>query len=121
MLIRFELDDKRYAYDTDTYPLFEARLVKSLTGLNAGAYLQGLGQMDEEALAAMVYIAKRRDGEDPDWDALGQMDLIPLIQSIGDNHVEDETDRAVEHFEGQQAAADGDAAAPESTVEQPAA
>lgn len=99
MLIRFELDDQKYAYDTDTYPLFEARLVKALTGLNAGAYLRGLGEMDEEALAAMVYLAKRRANEDPDWDALGQMDLMPLIQSIGDNRIEDEAESAAAHFE----------------------
>lgn len=113
MLIRFDLDDTKYAYDTETLPLFEARLVKALTGLNAGAYLRGLGEMDEEALAAMVYLAKRRTGEEPDWDALGQMDLMPLIQSIGDNNIEDETERAVEHFEGQSApTADTPAEAP---------
>lgn len=100
MLIRFELDDQKYAYDTDTYPLFEARLVKALTGLNAGAYLRGLGEMDEEALAAMVYLAKRRAGEEPDWDLLGQMDLMPLIQSIGDNREADESAEASVDGEG---------------------
>jgi hypothetical protein len=99
VLIRFEIDDTKYEYDADTYPLFEARLIKSLTGLNAGAYLRGLGEMDEEAICGMVYLAKRRAGEDVEWDQLGQMDLMPLIQSIGDNAVEAEADRAVEHFE----------------------
>lgn len=100
MLVRFELDGTDYAYDTDTYPLFEARLVKALTGLNAGAYIQGIAAMDEEALAAMVYLAKRRAGEEVEWDDLGTLDLMVLIQSIGESRIEDETEAAVKHFEG---------------------
>ena len=94
-LMKFAHDGTEYAFES-SLSLAEAMLVKTCTGLTAGRFLQGLGEMDGAALAAMVLLAKMRAGEDTTWSDLASMDLIKLIESIGELNGDDEADDEAE-------------------------
>jgi hypothetical protein len=83
MIIKFAVDGTDYDYNSDELSVFEARLVKSLTGMSTAAFLQGLAAMDGDSLAGMIYLAKRRAGEDIAWDSLDELNLVPVIETIG--------------------------------------
>lgn len=93
MLVRFSIDDVKYTYDTDTLLVAEARYIKKQFGLTAGEFLQGIAQLDGDALASMVFVSKRRAGEHVVPGDLDSLDLMPLITSIGEAaNAEDEAD-----------------------------
>lgn len=100
MLVRFDFQEQRYDFEAEQLSVFEARLLKALTGMTAGAFLGGLAGMDGDSIAGMIYLAKRRAGEDIEWSSLDEVDLMPIIKSIGDLRIEDDVDEAVRHFEG---------------------
>src|SRR5690606_35727404 len=89
MELRFRHDDSVYTFD-NSLSLPEAMLVKECTGLTAGQFLTGIGQMDGAALAAMVLLAKMRAGEDTTWSDLQSMDIVKLIESVGELNGADE-------------------------------
>ena len=89
MIIKFAVDGQDYDYDSDELSVFEARLVKSLTGMSTAAFLQGLAAMDGDSLAGMIYLAKRRAGEDIAFDSLDELNLVPVIETIGKRMAED--------------------------------
>lgn len=89
MELRFRHDNTVYTFD-NSLSLPEAMLVKECTGLTAGQFLTGIGQMDGAALAAMVLLAKMRAGEDTTWSDLQSMDIVKLIESVGELNGPDE-------------------------------
>jgi hypothetical protein len=83
MIIKFAVDDTDYDFDSDCLTVFEARLIKSQTGQGAGHFMTGIRDMDGDALAGMIYLAKRRAGEGVTWASLDDLNLVPVIESIG--------------------------------------
>src|SRR5947199_5118912 len=63
MSLFFTIDGTEYEFDQNKLALSESIAVKKVTGLTVKTFQEGLGEMDPEALQAMVWLAKRRAGE----------------------------------------------------------
>lgn len=59
-----------YDYDAARLQVNEAILIHQLTGLNLQKWQAGLGDMDPYAVKALVWLIKRRAGEQVEWEAL---------------------------------------------------
>lgn len=61
--MRVVVGDKTYEHDPRKFMSSEARAVKHATGMNPDEFNKGLGQDDPFAVAALVWILRRRAGE----------------------------------------------------------
>jgi hypothetical protein len=81
-MLNFSLNGVDYAFDVEKFSLREAREVAELTGLTLPEYTSGLINMNNvEALAAMVYLARKRAGEECSYSDI-DFDVIDLAASI---------------------------------------
>ncbi|MGH8575347.1 MAG: hypothetical protein ACREXJ_00175 [Gammaproteobacteria bacterium] len=80
-MLRFTHDGQEYEFDPDKLPLAEAIMVKKHTGMGMAPYMQGLRDVDPEAIQAMVFLAKRRAGEKVKFEDI-DFDLIELAGSL---------------------------------------
>lgn len=55
---------KTYEYDPDSLLVSEFRQIKKVTGLSRKGWYEGLNDDDPDAVAALIYILRRRTGED---------------------------------------------------------
>lgn len=78
--MKFSLDGRSYEVAIDL-SIGEARAVKRHTGLSV-TQLLSLPMSDADVAAALVWVAKRRAGEEITWDDVDQLDLITLVASI---------------------------------------
>lgn len=89
--MHFTLGDREYAVTLDRLSIAEAREVKKFTGVTLHSLaLAGAGQVDGDVLAAVVYLAKRRAGEEVDWSEIDQVDVFDLANTIRITTDEDE-------------------------------
>lgn len=81
--LNFTLNDRDYRVTLDKLSIAEAREVKKFTGVTLNSLvLAGAGQVDGDVFAAIVYLAKRRAGEEIDWAEIDQIDVVDLAKSM---------------------------------------
>lgn len=79
----FSLNGRDYKVTLDRLSIAEAREVKRYTGVTLTTLmLASSGHVDGDVLAAIVYLAKRRAGEDIDWAEIDQIDVVELLGSM---------------------------------------
>lgn len=68
--MKLTIDGQHYEFDMDRLLFSEMAFVQKKTGLKLQEWQRGLNEMDAFALAGLVYIVRKRAGEQPDWDTL---------------------------------------------------
>lgn len=72
-----------YAVTLDKLSIAEAREVKKFTGVTLHSLVMAsAGQVDGDVLAAVVYLAKRRAGEEIDWSEIDRIDVVELAENM---------------------------------------
>lgn len=89
-MLNFVLDGIKYKYDDTTLTVKEARVIKKNTGFGLVTWAQALQIGDPDALVAMVWLAKTRNGEAVRWQDFDNFDLASL-DIVG---ADDEDDKA---------------------------
>lgn len=64
------VDGKTYEFEQEKLLYSEIAFIQKRTGLKLQDWQQGLAEMDAFALGGLVYILRKRAGEQPDWDTL---------------------------------------------------
>lgn len=80
-MLRFALDGVKYEYDEHKLLNIEAIALQKVTGLRVTEFAEALEQGDAGALTAVVWIAKRRAGEDVKFSEL-EFDLMEMMESM---------------------------------------
>ena len=81
--LKFTLCDRDYRVTLDRLSIAEAREVKKFTGVTlTSLMLAASGQVDGDVLAAVVFLAKRRAGEEVDWAEIDGIDVVALIGAM---------------------------------------
>lgn len=81
--LKFQLGDRDYRVTLDRLSIAEAREVKRYTGVTLNALVMvSAGQVDGDVLAAVVFLAKRRAGEEIDWSEIDQIDVVTLMSGM---------------------------------------
>jgi hypothetical protein len=76
--MKVTVDGQVYEFDQGTLLVSEAMDIQSKTvgtpghpnGLRLVAWQRGLNELDAFAVRALVYLLKKRAGENPDWDTI---------------------------------------------------
>lgn len=71
------IDGQAYEYDNARLLFSEAAFVQKKTGMKLPQWQRGLEEQDAFAVAGLVYILRKRAGEQPDWDTL-EFDMATL-------------------------------------------
>jgi hypothetical protein len=87
-MLKFVLDGTKYEYDDSTLSVKEARVIKKNTGFGLVTWAQALQIGDPDALVAMVWLAKTRNGEAVRWQDFDNFDLASLDLSSEDDEEE---------------------------------
>lgn len=80
--MKFKVNGEQYFLDINRFPLKDAMMIKKVTGLTLGSLMSGIQEGDGESLAALVFLAKRRNKEAVRWEDLQDLDLVPLMESF---------------------------------------
>lgn len=80
-MMRFELNGRRYSFDQDVLSVDEAIDVKRHAGLTIASFLTGMRIGDPDAVKSLVWLARRRAGEDIAYDGI-TFDVIGFLASI---------------------------------------
>lgn len=80
MLVHF--DDQDYEFDIEALDLTEARHIKRQTGLTVKGLMEGLGEMDPEALAALYWLMLKQNGKVTDMHKLN-FSVLKFGEAIG--------------------------------------
>lgn len=82
-MITFQVDGTDYQFDETRLLSVEAIAVKKYTELSVLEFFQGCMAGDGAALTALVFLAKKRAGEDVTWQGLlDSLDVMALILSL---------------------------------------
>lgn len=77
------IDGKRYDWEGERLLFSEAAFIQKKTGFKPQEWQKALGEFDSFAVAGLVYIIKKRAGEQPDWDTL-DFDINSLQYEVED-------------------------------------
>lgn len=80
--MKFAIDGTEYDFDLDSLTFDEAEAVEEFTGYDVVEFGEAVQTSKVKAMRAMVYLAKRRNGEDVEWADLGSVDVMELALSI---------------------------------------
>lgn len=80
--MKFTVDGKGYEFDLETLSLDEGEILEDYARIEVKDFMDALKATKVRAIRALVYIAKRRAGEDVRWADLGSLDLMGLAQSM---------------------------------------
>jgi hypothetical protein len=61
--MKLVVEGQAYEFDQGRLTVKEARLIKGATGFTVNAWQQALGELDADAVAALVWLLRRRNGE----------------------------------------------------------
>lgn len=73
--MRFRIGEDVYEWDDTTLTVAEARVIKKNTGMGLRSFTNGLNDVDPDAIAAMIFLARRRKGEAVRWQDMDDIDL----------------------------------------------
>ena len=63
MIVKLTVEGTEYEWDTDRLLVAEARELKTYTGFTPPRWLAALDEDDPDAIAGLIYMAKKRAGE----------------------------------------------------------
>ena len=78
MIIKLTVEDTEYEWDSDRLLVAEARELKQYTGFRPNRWLEAVDEGDPDAIAGLIYLAKKRAGEQlkfSDLDTLNYADI----------------------------------------------
>lgn len=85
-MIKLTVEGVVYEFDGDRLLLAEARELKTLTGLTPPKWSAGLDEGDPDAIAGLVYLAKKRSGETLRFSDLDSLDYADIdMELIGED------------------------------------
>lgn len=82
--MRFKVRDVEYELDDDRLTVAEGRLLKKYTNMGIVEIFDGLKRGDPDSMAAVVFLAKFRRGEQPKWRDLDDINIINDLEFISD-------------------------------------
>lgn len=86
-MIKLTVEGLEYYFDDDRMLVAEAREIKTLTGLSVRRLFSGVEEGDVDAIASLIYLAKKRAGETlrfSDLDGLNIADVdLEVVQPVG--------------------------------------
>ena len=85
--MKINVDGQVYDYDERRLLNSELAFIQKKTGLKFEQWQQGLTELDAFATRALVYVLKKRAGEEPDWDAL-DFNMLEIFDTDEDEDVE---------------------------------
>ena len=80
--MKFSIGEEHYDFELDNLTFDEGELVEEYTGYSVVDLGQAVMESRVKAMRAMVFLAKRRNGEDIEWADLGGIDIMELALSI---------------------------------------
>lgn len=90
--MKFTVDGTKYEFDLDSLTLDEGEILEDYAGMTLLQFGEAIQASKVRAIRAMVFIAKRRAGEQVEWADLGTLDLMKLAVSIiEDNDIDLDT------------------------------
>lgn len=83
-MIKLTVEGIDYEFDGDRLLLAEARELKTHTGLTPGKWGVGIDEGDPDAIAFLIYLAKKRSGESLRFSDLDNIDYADIqMEEIG--------------------------------------
>ena len=92
--MKITVDGTAYDFDSDQLSVREAFVIFDQTKMTITAWQQGLGEGNPYAMAALVFLLKRRAGEQVDWTTLDFN--LSAIEVEGDDAEADASDPSSE-------------------------
>jgi hypothetical protein len=80
--VKFRINGTLYDFELDALTFDEGELVDDYTGYSVVEFGEAVMASKVKAMRAMVFLAKRRAGEEIEWADLGGIDLMELALSI---------------------------------------
>lgn len=80
MIVHF--DDKDYQFDIEALDLSEARYIKRNAGLTVKALMDGLSEMDADAIAALYWLMLKQNGQATDIGKLN-FSVLKFAEALG--------------------------------------
>jgi hypothetical protein len=74
VIIKLKVEGTEYEWDSDRLLVAEARELKVLTGFTPPRWMAALDEQDPDAMAALIYLAKKRAGESLRFSDLDTLD-----------------------------------------------
>lgn len=91
-MLEITFGDDVFEYDPDSLLMSEYKEVKRVTGLGRKEWLVGLAESDIEAVQALIYLLRRRRGDDIRigdvdgvWSSFTARDLNPPAEGDGEH------------------------------------
>ncbi|HWU24077.1 MAG TPA: hypothetical protein VN088_21255 [Nocardioides sp.] len=84
MIIKLTVEGTEYEWDSDRLLVAEARELKTYTGFTPPRWLAALDEQDPDALAALIYMAKKRAGESLRFSDLDTLDYANFELEVVD-------------------------------------
>lgn len=97
MLIHFE--DRDYEFDIENLDLAEARHIKRQTGLTVRALLDGLAELDPEAMVALYWLMLKQNGQVSDLNKVN-FSVLKFAEAMGKAFEEDAEKTEADPTEG---------------------
>lgn len=81
-MIKLTVEGQVYEFDQERLLLAEARQMKKLTGLTPPRWAEGIDEQDPDAIAMLVYMAKKRAGETLRFEDLDSLDYADIEMEL---------------------------------------
>jgi len=87
--VKFTLDGKTYDFTLDNLSLDEGEIIEDYARMDMREFMENIssGMPKIRVIRAIVFMAKKRAGEDVRWADLGSVDLMELVVSMFSENV----------------------------------
>lgn len=89
-LIKLTVEGTEYEFNPERFLVAEARELKTYTGFTPPRWFAAIDEQDPDALAFLVYLAKKREGEQLRYSDLDTLDYADFDMEIVDLDAEEE-------------------------------
>jgi len=93
VIIKLKVEGTEYEWDSDRLLVAEARELKTYTGFTPPRWLAALDEGDPDACAALIYLAKKRAGENLRFSDLDTLDYHDFDFEVTDPDAEDDANK----------------------------
>lgn len=90
--MRFAYGDNKYEFDVEDMTVAETRLIKRYSKLTFKKFAHGLAELDGDALVAVLYLAKKRAGENPRWSDFDDLKITEFAETLESDEDDEEPD-----------------------------